>query len=214
MTQMKERFKAPNTHFADPFFKPDDPIEFLIAINELAYHISCKNAIEACYWIEWMSEYETVCKNKKEKCRCERRVGMPVDGKNQMDMIWIVWDIFLQESEKKSKLIQKIVNAILHLFSLKYTSGCHKKRKYLLYFVVSLLCENVLLEEEIIREKQKEIVANVLKNIDIVYKQIKKNEEAPGTEYLFKDVKAFNLEKTIEKLEKMNSFGETFVPRI
>jgi len=214
MTQMKERFKAPTTYFADDVFKHEDPRELFVAVNELAYHISSKNAIDACYWIEWMSEYETVCKNKKEKCKCERRVGMPVESKSQMDMIWIVWDIFLQEAEKKSKIIQKIVNSILHLFSLKYTSGCHKRRKYLLYFVVSLLCENVLLEEEIIREKQKEVVTNVLKNIDIVYKQIKKNEEAPGTDYLFKDVQAFNLEKTIEKLEKMNSFGETFIPRI
>jgi hypothetical protein len=80
--------------------------------------------------------------------------------------------------------------------------------------VVSLLCENVVLDEEIIREKQKEIVTNVLKNIDMVYSQIKKNEVSPGTDYLFKDVKARNLEKTIEKLEKMNSFGETFIPRI
>jgi hypothetical protein len=69
-------------------------------------------------------------------------------------------------------------------------------------------------EEEIIRKTQQDIVSNVVKKIDLVYKQIKKNEESPGTEYLFKDMKSSNLEKTIEKLEKMNSFGESFIPRL
>jgi hypothetical protein len=159
-------------------------------------------------------EYESLCKIKKEKCRCERRSKMPVESKSQMDVIWIIWDIFLNKAEKQDKIIKKIVNALLSLFTLKYTSGCCKRRKYILYFVVSLLCEKVNLNEEIIREKQKEIVTNVIKNIDHVYGQIKKNEESPGTDYLFKNVKSSNLEKTIEKLEKMNSFGETFIPRI
>jgi hypothetical protein len=216
MSQMKDRFKAPNVSYAESVFEKEDPKELFVAVNELAFNVSqdCKNAINACYWIEWISEYESICKHKKEKCKCERRGTMPVDSKNQMDIIWIIWDVLLKESEKKNKLLQKIVKAILHLFSLKYTPGCHRRRKYLLYFVVSLLCENVILDEEIIREKQKEIVGTVLKNIDMVYKQIKKNEESPGTEYLFKDVKVRNLEKTIEKLEKMNSFGETFIPRL
>jgi hypothetical protein len=159
-------------------------------------------------------EYETLCKIKKEKCRCERRSKMPVDSKNQMDIIWIIWDIFLNKAEKQDKIIKKIINALLTLFTLKYTSGCCKRRKYILYFVVSLLCEKVNLNEEIIREKQKEIISNVIKKIDQVYGQIKKNEESPGTDYLFKDVKSSNLEKTIQKLEKMNSFGETFIPRL
>jgi hypothetical protein len=216
MTQMKDRFKAPNVNYAEEIFKNEDPKELFVAVNELAYNVSQdgKNSIGACYWLEWISEYETICKNKKEKCLCERRSSMPVNSKNQMDIIWIIWDIFLNESKKRNKLINKIITAILNLFSLKYTNGCHRKRKYLLYFVVSLLCENVSLEEEIIREKQKEVITKVLKNIDMVYKQIKKNEISPGTDYLFKDLKTSNLEKTIEKLEKMNTFGETFIPRL
>jgi hypothetical protein len=216
MTQMTDRFKAPNVKYAEDVFLKEDPKELFVSINELAYNISSdgKNIINACYWIEWIIEFETVCKNRKEKCRCERRSQIPVDSKNQMDIIWIVWDIFLKEANKRGKLIIKIVNALLSLFTLKYTSGCNKKRKYILYFVVSLLCENVTVDDEIIRKTQQEIVTNVLSKIDMVYKQIKKNEVSPGTDYLFKDLKSSNLEKTIEKLEKLNSFGDTFIPRI
>jgi hypothetical protein len=216
MTQMTDRFKAPSRKYAEEIFLQEDPKELFVAINEFAYNISQdgKNIINACYWIEWIMEFETLCKNKKEKIRCERRSNIPVESKDQMDIIWIVWDLFLKEAVKRSKIIKKIIDALLSLFTLKYTRGCHKKRKYILYFVVSLLCENIALEEDIIRKTQQEIVTNVIRKIDLVYKQIKKNEHSPGTEYLFKDVKISNLEKTIEKLEKMNSFGETFIPRI
>jgi hypothetical protein len=122
--------------------------------------------------------------------------------------------LFLFEANKKSKFIKKTVDSLLTLFTLKYNSGCPKKRKNLLYFVISILCENTISNEEIIRPSQQEMVSNILKKIDSVYKQIKKNEESPGTEYLFKDVKSFNLEKTIEKLEKMNNFGESYIPRL
>jgi hypothetical protein len=216
MTQMTDRFKAPTRKYAEEVFMTDDPKELFIAINEFAYNISQdgKNIINACYWIEWIMEFESLCKNKKEKIKCERRSNIPVESKSQMDIIWIVWDLFLKEAVKRPKIIKKIIDALLSLFTLKYTSGCHKRRKYILYFVVSLLCENITLEEDIIRKSQQEIVTNVIRKIDLVYKQIKKNEQSPGTEYLFKDVKISNLEKTIEKLEKMNSFGETFIPRI
>ena len=216
MTQMTDRFKAPTRKYAEEVFLKDDPKELFVAINEFAYNISNegKNIISACYWIEWISEFETLCKSRKEKIHCERRAFIPVESKSQMDIIWIVWDLFLKEAEKRNKIIKKVIEALLSLFTLKYTTGCHKKRKYILYFAVSLLCENITIEEEIIRKTQQEIVGNVLKKIDQVYKQIKKNEETPGTDYLFKDLKSSNLEKTIEKIEKMNTFGETFVPRL
>ena len=77
-----------------------------------------------------------------------------------------------------------------------------------------MFCENVNVSDEIIRESQKEVIGVVIDKIDIIYKQIKQNEESPETDYLFKDVKQSNLEKTIQKLETLNTFGETFIPRI
>jgi hypothetical protein len=182
----------------------DDPEELATPLNEIVHNIRNKNCLGACHWIEWLLDY----KNEKR----ERRM-YPVEPKLQMDAIWLLWDIFTDESAKSTnKLIPKVISSLLTMFTLKYSTGCVRRRKYLLYFAVSLLCDGIHSEEEILRDKT--VVSNILGNIDLIYEQIKKNEITPNTEYLFKDVKTYNLEKTIEKLETMNSFGEKFIPRI
>ena len=216
MTQMRDKFKAPSNKYAQNIFLGDDPKELFPAINEIGYNISeeGKNIMNACYWIEWIMEFETICKAKKEKIMCERRNFSKVDTKLQKEIIWIIWDLFLHEAEIRGKFVKKVMDALFSLFTLKYVTGCQKKRKNILYFAVSILCETINSNEEIMRPSQQELVSTILKKITLIYSQIKKNEETIGTEYLFKDLKTRNLENTIEKLEKMNSFGENFVPRV
>ena len=216
MVQLRDKFKAPSNKYAQDILLDEDPKELFPAINEIAYNLSdeCKNVMNACYWLEWIMEFETVCKSKGDKMMCERRNFAQVNPKLQKDIIWIIWDIFLSVSQKRSKIIKKTMDALFSLFTLKYGPGCQKKRRNLLYFAISLLCEDAINNDEIIRPSQQESVSNILKKSNLIYQQIKKNEESPGMDYLFKDAKSSNLDKTIEKLEKMNSFGESFIPRI
>ena len=216
MISVKDKFKAPSTEYGEEVFTVEDPKELFPFVNELAYSvtISGNNQMHACYWIEWIIEYENRCKALKEKIFCERRNFANVDSKCQKDIVWIIWDVFLKEAEKRSKLISKLMNSLLNLFCLKYTTGCHKKRKNLMYLAISVLCETFTPEKEIIRHSQLDLVNRIKQNINFVYGQIKKNEESTGTEYLFLGMKSSNLESTIKKLDAMNSFGETFVPRL
>ena len=81
-----------------------------------------------------------------------------------------------------------------------------------MYFVIEVFTEPFSIDEEIVKDKLKIIV--ITKNINKIYKQIKKNEHSPGTDYLYENIKSTNLEKTIAKLETMNNLGAEYIPRI
>jgi hypothetical protein len=95
------------------------------------------------------------------------------------------------------------MNALLEIFSIKYTAGVKKRRKFLIYYAISLLTDPLDLSIEIIANK-KELDA-IIQKIGIVYKDVKKNEESLQVDYLYAGVERSNLDKTIERLEKMNA---------
>jgi len=207
MTQMSERLKAPSVHYADGILKKDDPKELFIAMNEFAYHISndSKSTIHACYWIEWLIDFDTICRKRREPCNAEKRSKIPVEAKFQKDIIWILWDVldhYIRAME--NKYIEKIFESLLQIFCIKYTTACCKKRRYLLYFAVALLTEIVPTNIDLMPNKP--MIQNVIEKINEIYKQIKKSEKSPNTEYLFagiKDDDAF--ERSMKKLEIINS---------
>jgi hypothetical protein len=207
ITQMTNKLKAPSVSFAQVIYRKDDPKELFIAINEFAYHVSLesKNSLQACFWLEWVLEFQKICANKKEVCLCERRSIIPVDDKYQMDPIWILWEIITNYAEKSNNKIKvKIIQSILKLYCLKYTPGVKKRRRYLIYYAISILTEKYDEKIEIIKDK--EGVEIVVKKINAVYKQIKKNEIGPKVDYLMADIRKSSIEKSIDKMQLLNKY--------
>jgi hypothetical protein len=202
MTTMAIKLKAPNVQYATDIFKKDDPKELFIAINEFAFHVSkdSRSSLDACYWLEWILEFENLCKKRKEVCICERRTFAMVDEKCVKEPIWMIWDVLF-----KAKISDKILKSIFELFCIRYTSGVKKKRKYLLYFAISLVTDTFDSSIDIIENKT--TVDNITKKINLIYKEIKKNEQRPATDYLFNGLEKSNREKTFEKLEALNKLN-------
>jgi hypothetical protein len=220
LTCMSEKFKAPNVSYIEEIIKEDDPKELIIPINELIFNLINKNIISVYYWYEWIIEYENICIKKKKKCVCENRSYAPTE--NMHDIIWIIWDILFYYSnpaivDKKYTIIDsenynnnnnnslkhKIIKNLFELFIIKYNNNVKKKRKYIIYYAFALLVENTNFTIAIIN-KREETEAIVLK-INTIYKEIKKNEESPKTDYLFNNLNKSNLEKTMEKMELLNN---------
>jgi hypothetical protein len=220
ITGVADNFKAPNVNYANDIFLKDDPKEIFIAINELAYSLSdeSKNTMDACYWIEWIMNYDVKCRQQKKICIGERRSKIDVENKYQTDIVWIIWDVIIHKMNGvNNKLIVKIINNSLDLFTLKYKSGYYnsKKRKYILFFCVSLITEHVNLHEELIGEREKEKLPQINERINSIYKQIKKNQHLPNMDYMFHNtLPKNNIEHTVKKLETMDNFGELFIPRL
>lgn len=206
MTYMKERLKAPSMKYAESFFMQKDPKEIFIALNEFAYSISSESAniTNACYWFEWLIEFDASCKKRKLQCKCEPR-NHPIEAKFRSDVIWVLWDAIMYYGETLNiPLVTKTLQSLLRLFCIRYTNACGKRRKYMLYYAISLITETVPVNIHLVENK--DLLSSGLSKVNFIYKQVKKNEQTPSTDYLFHNIdKQMALERSMKQMEIINS---------
>jgi hypothetical protein len=160
--------KAPNIHYAQPYFKAGDPKEYFISLNELTYHLKdTKNKMDILYWLEWILEYEQSSIKKKKIIGCIQRDFAP-----NTNIIWLVWEILL--SCKKGPILDKVIDSIFSLFKIKYTPACNKKKKGLLHLAIMFIISDIDYQKKLVENVG--IFNNLEKNILTTFEQIKKNE--------------------------------------
>ena len=209
MTQISDRLHAPSMEYATRIFKQKNPTELFILFNKFSSHLSKykKDTINACYWIEWLIEFSIVCNSNKHPCLCQPREDNPVESKYKTNVIWILWDVLFHHCyELGNKYIEALLNSLHTLFCIKYTTGTNKRRRYLLYFAVALLTEEIPNNIELMPDKP--TIMSVCDNINLIYKQIKKKEHKPVTDYLFANIeKETALNESKQKMDLVNSMN-------
>ena len=175
-----DNLKAPNTTFVNLVYRQGDPVEYLIPFNEFIYHLTeTKQKVDIIYWLNWIIEYDNLCRKKKKIIGCVSRDIYQNSRKNlETNIIWIIWDTLFAiiQKDKYSQNMINIVNSIYNLFTVRYCVSVNKKR-------ISLIChtiEMILLHKEIkynipILSSSNEL-SNLEENINIVMEQIKKSE--------------------------------------
>ena len=206
MPVMQTKLKAPDISYGTTVFKSEDPPELFVAVNEFAYHLSksSSNEYTACYWLEWLINFDTICKKNKQLCLIERRIWVKVESKFQKDSIWLIWDIVLARAEEKGcKATLQIIRSLLDMFCLRYTTDVKRTRKFILYNCIGLLTGPVDLTIPIWNDKT--VITDITDKINVIYKEIKVNEFSPKVNDLLHKVEKSNADKTKEKLNIMNT---------
>jgi len=175
-----ENLKAPNTSFVDLVYKPGDPVEYLIPINEFVYHLTVsKQKVDIIYWLNWIIEYDILCRKKKKIIGCVSR-SLYENKKKLLEtnIIWIVWDSLfaVMNKERCSQNLKNIVESIYSLFTVRYCVSTNKKRISLICHTIELLVLHKELKYDIAILKNNDEITNLEENINVVMEQIKKHE--------------------------------------
>jgi hypothetical protein len=221
---MMDRVSAPHTHYY-VLKRPKDPEEWFVAMNELAYHMSeeRRSMLDACFWIEWMLEYDSYCRThskewasanagstqiNKGATRTEMIDGLVISKYGQ-DMIWAIWELLLSPSRifSPDSLWMKLLKNAHVLFCVDYTTASCSKKRFWLYFALSIRTEIPAMgSDKIIQDESRELIQRVVQKSDDVYLEIKSAEQRPVTDYLMAGVRErSHRDETIQAMEAMQS---------
>ena len=155
-----------------------DPEELRIILNELFFNLKIElgGYEKSSYWISWILQWEK--KNKKDK-KCfeiEERKIENVNPKYCKDVIWILWEVILEETKLRNENIQNQIFSLYGLFKTNYTNGKKNSRLPFLYHSIGLLTLPIKMNIPIIRDEDFHLLLQSCCNCNKMFKNKKEKE--------------------------------------
>jgi len=202
INHIKDNFKANNNLLSD-IIKDGDPGEVRIILNEFYYSLINKNYKECIYWLSWMVEWSKINIKKNKRYNIGFRQIKGIDKLLCYNVIWIFWEVILKYTYKRDNdVITSQIMSMYRFFKYDFKSGYLARRIMYIIHAIKYLTTSFSLEQKIINNYGTFIQA--CGNINYIYKDLKKNEQANDPNY---DKKINVLNTSIENIPR-KSLGD------
>ncbi len=185
---LKERMKA-KTIINNHVIKVDDPEEIKIVSNEFLFCIRNNELQNTLYWLSWMIEWEKLNIKKLKVFKCAYRPQDNVDNKLSYDLLWLIWDIIIKETQNKK--FRNEIESLFYLFKSNYKKTKKNKRLILVVYAIKLISYGGFKEPSLI--ERYDILIRVSTGINLLYKEKKRYEDS--TEEGLKKLKFYNIHR-------------------
>jgi hypothetical protein len=129
---LRRQTRATTTEFVDKYYRSEDPKDYYMLINEFTYHLEkTHDKTWTLYWINCIVELDDHFRKQNKSFVCSVR-PLPSDVPNETNIVWLLWYIIIQVSQSKSNIIQKSIQSLFEIFTIKYTKHTNKKQKSLI----------------------------------------------------------------------------------
>jgi hypothetical protein len=129
---LRRQTRATSTEFVDKYYKHDDPKDYYMLINEFTYHLEkTRDKTWILYWINCIVELDAHFRKQNKSFVCSER-QLPLSIPNETNIVWLLWYIIIQVSLSKSNILQKSIQSLFEIFTIKYNKNTNKKQKSLI----------------------------------------------------------------------------------
>ena len=171
------KLEAKHILLLEKVIKHNDPSEINVVMNEFAFQLTQRtgNLDKALYWLNWILEWEKLNIKKADGFSCAIRVRKYIKPQYHHDIVWLIWDVILQEATIRSnENMNKQLVGLFKIFKYNFTSPGKRKKTHLITHAIYLLAyeDKIKWQTSIILQGMVWVQANA--NTNILYLDFKK----------------------------------------
>lgn len=158
-----------NMYIKPSFIRDGDSKEIHIIIYQFIQYISYskKDIHNAIYWLSWLLEWDN--KNKNNPLyKIENRKVKGIEDKFQHDIIWLLWEAILTETNDRNiESLSTQIKCLYQLYKFKFNASKKKTKIPLLIHSITLLTLNI--DWTLPLTNKQDIIKNVCVQINKLY---------------------------------------------
>ena len=178
---IKEKMNATMQLLPSSIIRFTDPEELRVILNELFFNLKIElgGYEKSCYWVAWILEWEKKNKKDKKSFEIEERKITNVNPKYCRDIIWIIWEVIIEETKLRDDKLQDQIFSLYALFKVNYTNGKKNRRLPYLYHAIGYLTLQINLKTPIINDNDYHLLLQAECNCDKMFqaKKVKQVSE-------------------------------------